>query len=132
MDHAGNNAPIPASYNNPLSGHKMPGYNPHKYYHSVNGIRVSSFTSNTEFDVMALNTINDVFQRKANSVFRDISFNEDHFENNSLIIGSPRLEVGVDLSRVKDGITFQAMRDPASLQQKVGRIGREQSSTRPK
>ncbi|MFC1581231.1 DEAD/DEAH box helicase, partial [Thermodesulfobacteriota bacterium] len=128
MDHAGNNAPSPASNNTPLNGYKMPGYNPGQYYHCVNGIRVSSFTSNTDFDVMALNTINDVFQRKANSVFRDTGFNNDQLENTNLIIGSPRLEVGVDLTRVRDGITFQAMRDPASLQQKVGRIGREQSS----
>ena len=128
LDHAGNNAPHPPSYNNPLNGFKMPGNNPSQYYHIVNGIRVSSFTSNTDFDVMAIKTVNDVFQRKANSIFRDINFNAEHLENNALIIGSPRLEVGVDLNRVRDGITFQAMRDPASLQQKVGRVGREQAS----
>ena len=127
-DHAGSNVPQNVGHNSPLNGFRKPGLNSNEYYHVVNGIRVSSFTSNTDFSVMALDSINDVFRGKANKLFRDIHFNNEHEENSSLIIGSPRLEVGIDLSRVRDGITFQAMRDPASLQQKVGRVGREKAS----
>ena len=46
----------------------------------------------------------------------------------STLLASPRIEVGVDFTNVRDGITHKAMRSAASFQQKVGRIGREDNS----
>ena len=94
-------------------------------HHFVNGIRLQSFTSQSGRDIMALETINDIFSGEAREVLRDRVYPQGENENSLLIIGSPRLEVGVDLNRAMDGITYRAMSDPSSLQQKVGRIGRE-------
>jgi hypothetical protein len=121
-DHLGSNHPAPVSPADPLNGYKKPQENPQQKYSPLNAIRLRSFTSKTAFDLGS--SINDIFWGKPNSVFRDKDFNGPK-ENAALVIGSPRLEVGIDLSRVNDGITFRAMRDPASLQQKVGRVGRE-------
>lgn len=121
-DHLGSNHPAPVSPADSLNGYKKPQDNPQQKYIPLNAIRVRSFTSKTDFDLGT--SINDIFCGKPSGVFRDRDFTGPS-EDVALIIGSPRLEVGIDLSRVNDGITFRAMRDPASLQQKVGRVGRE-------
>ena len=128
MDHVGSNAPTPASQQTPLNGVRMAGPRADGLHHFVNGIRLSRFTSETKSDVMRLNSIDDIFRGPARMVLRDMNYPQAQQENSAFIIGSPRLEVGVDLSRVLDGITYRAMRDPASLQQKVGRVGREPGS----
>ena len=46
----------------------------------------------------------------------------------STMLASPRIEVGVDFQCVRDGLTHKALRSAASFQQKVGRVGREDSS----
>jgi hypothetical protein len=128
MDHAGSNAPKPASEQTPLNGVRMAGPRSDRRHHFVNGVRLSRFTSETKGDLLALNTINDIFRGPAPLVLRDMNYGQAQQENSVFVIGSPRLEVGVDLNRVRDGITYRAMRDPASLQQKVGRVGREPGS----
>lgn len=128
MDHAGSNAPAPPTENNPLNGVRMAGPRQDRRHHFINGIRLSRFTSETKSDLLALDTINDIFKGPAPQVLRDMNYSPAQNENSVFVIGSPRLEVGVDLSRVRDGITFRAMKDPASLQQKVGRVGRELQS----
>jgi hypothetical protein len=127
-DHVGSNAPAPASDQTPLNGILMAGTRADRRHHFVNGVRLSRFTSNTKTDLLALETINDIFVGPARLILRDFAYNPTQQEDSAFIIGSPRLEVGVDLSRVRDGITYRAMRDPASLQQKVGRVGRELGS----
>ena len=121
-DHLGSNHPSPVNASDPLNGYKKAQENSQQKYMPLNAIRLRSFTSKTDFDLGT--SINDIFCGKPSSVLRDKDLNGPT-ENVALVIGSPRLEVGIDLSRVNDGITFRAMRDPASLQQKVGRIGRE-------
>ncbi|WP_437896182.1 DEAD/DEAH box helicase [Sorangium sp. So ce124] len=125
-DHLGNNHPKPPARNTPLHGYLQARPNNTGRHSPVNGIRVHSFTSKTGLD-SDMESINEVFRGPAKSVFRHSEFGDDP-ENCSLVIGSPRIEVGVDLSRVREGVTFRAMRDPASLQQKVGRVGRELAS----
>ena len=130
MDHTGSNVSAPPAFSTPLNGIKAlqadDGYGKH---HFVNGIRLQSFTSQHNANLMSLATINDIFRGPTREVLRDrVTYKSDTQENSALVIGSPRLEVGVDLSRVSDGITYRAMRDPSSLQQKVGRVGREPNS----
>ena len=125
MDHIGNNHPIPVANNTPLNGYKQPLNNPSRFFHWVNAIRLRHFTSQTSYDSFRANRIDDLFSAPANSIFRDRYFDRQTEENCVFVIGSPRIEVGIDLSRVCDGITFRAMRDPTSLQQKSGRVGRE-------
>ena len=127
MDHVGSNFPAPPTFASPLNGVKAvqtgPGLSPH---HFINGVRLQSFTSGSKRDLMALATINDLFKGETREVLRRRQNASSASEENSVfVIGSPRLEVGVDLSRVMDGITYRAMRDPSSLQQKIGRVGRE-------
>lgn len=128
MDHAGSNAPAPPTENTPLNGVRMAGPRQDHRHHFINGVRLSRFTSETKSDMLALDTINDIFKGPAPQVLRDMSYPPAQIENSVFVIGSPRLEVGVDLSRVRDGVTYRAMKDPASLQQKVGRVGRELQS----
>ncbi|BDG08615.1 DEAD/DEAH box helicase family protein [Anaeromyxobacter paludicola] len=125
-DHLGNNHPEPATGAQPVSGFKKPQQNAAGKYMPLNAIRTRAFTSKSEFE--AGNSINDIFRASPVRLFRDRGFADTLGENCSFVIGSPRIEVGVDLARVSDGITFRAMRDPASLQQKVGRVGRERQS----
>jgi hypothetical protein len=125
-DHLGNNHPEPASGANPVAGFKKPQEHPEKKYMAVNAMRVRAFTSKSEFD--SSGSINDIFRAPPSRLFRDKGFAGTSAENCSFLIGSPRIEVGIDLARVSDGVTFRAMRDPASLQQKVGRVGRERQS----
>ena len=125
MDHVGSNAEHPPTGLTPLNGVKRIRSRPDSLAHFVNSLRLQGFTSQAGRELLELETINDIFQDDIQRVFHDRSFSDHSPENTALIIGSPRLEVGVDLGRVMDGITYRAMRDPASLQQKVGRVGRE-------
>ncbi|BBM87120.1 DEAD/DEAH box helicase [Candidatus Uabimicrobium amorphum] len=126
MDHAGSNTPQPLNNNSPLNGLKQPTTRNHQpLYNFINSIRLRSFTSRTNFNALTLDSINDIFSETANVIFRDIHFEHNAIENSAFLIGSPRLEVGVDLDLVQEGITFKAMSDPSSIQQKVGRVGRE-------
>lgn len=127
IDHLGSNRPAPPSHTQPLHGFKKPAQTNDGKYHSVNAIRLRTFTSNTEFSAMALTSINSVFRGNGSRIFRGRAF-EGVEENAVFVIGSPRIEVGIDMSCVMDGITFRAMRDPASFQQKTGRVGRELQS----
>ncbi|HEU4729015.1 MAG TPA: DEAD/DEAH box helicase [Kofleriaceae bacterium] len=122
-DHLGNNRPASITGATPLNGYRRPRPSTANKYHPVNGVRVRSFTSKANLAAGA-ESINDIFQDAARQILRDRDFGDGE-ENCALVIGSPSLEVGVDLARVRDGVTFRAMRDPASLQQKVGRVGRE-------
>jgi hypothetical protein len=97
-------------------------------HHFVNAARAQAFTSQSGLDLRSLGTINDLFRGEARQLLRDFTYGPSQPENAVLVIGSPRIEVGVDLSRVMDGITYRAMRDPSSLQQKVGRVGRESNA----
>ena len=65
---------------------------------------------------------------RRDEVLRDRTYRGAQQENCRVRIGSPRLEVGVDLSRVNGWNHLPAMRDPSSLQQKVGRVGRESNA----
>lgn len=125
MDHMGSNHPTPASFNDSVNGYKRPLNHPQNFYNYLNAIRLRSFTSQTKFDTLSTSSINDLFRTGARRIFRNPDYDLGGMENCVFIIGSPRIEVGIDLSRVCDGITFRAMRDPASLQQKSGRVGRE-------
>lgn len=125
-DHLGNNRPAIIGGNTPLNGYRKPRPTTDGKYHPVNGLRVRSFTSKVDL-ANDNDSINDIFADRACELLRHRDFGEE-IENCALVIGSPRIEVGVDLARVGDGVTFRAMRDPASLQQKVGRVGREVGS----
>jgi hypothetical protein len=125
LDDLGSNRPTPASHQVPLHGFKRPLASQAGKYHAVNAIRLRTFTSNDkDFDVTGLNSVNDIFRVPGSRMFRNRQFGPTPV-NSLFVIGSPRIEVGIDMSRVMDGITFRSMRDPASFQQKVGRIGRE-------
>jgi hypothetical protein len=45
-----------------------------------------------------------------------------------MVLASPSLEVGIDLTNVTESIMFHAIRNVASYRQKAGRIGREERS----
>jgi hypothetical protein len=123
-DHLGSNHPAPPTGADPVNGFKKPQPSAAGHYVPLNAVRLRSFTSKTGA-LDRFESINDVFRGQPNHIFRSVEFPAQAAENCALVIGSPRIEVGVDLSRVREGITFRAMRDPASLQQKVGRVGRE-------
>jgi len=125
-DHLGSNRPARVGGATPLNGYRKPRATPDGKYHPINGVRVRTFTSKVNLAASA-NSINDIFRCEARQLLRHRDFGDGE-ENCALVIGSPSLEVGVDLERVRDGVTFRAMRDPASLQQKVGRVGREIAS----
>ena len=125
-DHLGSNRPASVSPTTTLNGYRRPRNSPDGRFIPLNGLRVRSFTSKANL-ASRIDSINNVYQGEAQQIFRHRNFG-DQEENCALIIGSPSIEVGVDLARVRDGITFRAMRDPAGLQQKSGRVGRETSS----
>lgn len=126
-DHLGSNHPEPVSNGNPLNGYKQPTRTREGLYSPLSAIRLRSFTSKVTFDYNQP-SINDVFRGPAWNVLHGGNHLDRMNINCSLIIGSPRIEVGIDLSRVSEGITYKAMKDPASLQQKTGRVGRERLS----
>jgi hypothetical protein len=45
-----------------------------------------------------------------------------------MVLASPSLEVGIDLSNLTESVMFHAIRNVASYRQKAGRIGREEGS----
>jgi hypothetical protein len=124
MDHLGSNHPQPVSGATPIHGLKRPQAS-HPKYLVLNSIRLRSFSSRTDYNVFEADSINAIFRDRANRILHDVNFDKAAEENCTLVIGTPRIEVGIDLSRARDGITFRAMRDPASVQQKTGRVGRE-------
>jgi hypothetical protein len=128
MDHAGNNAPAAVAPATPLNGVKMAWQRNDAQHHFVSGLRLLTFSSRNSPELLALESINHIYQSSPQEALQDYHYPKDRHENAALLIGSPRLEVGVDLSNVMDGITYRAMRNPSSLQQKVGRVGREAKS----
>lgn len=120
-DHAGSNVP---SRDIPLNGVRQPTAQDPKAL-LVNGLRVTSFTSKTQIDALELESIDDIFRLPADRLYRAFRNFGETPQVTSFVVGSPRVEVGVDLRNARDGLTFRAMRDPASLQQKIGRLGRE-------
>ncbi|KYF70833.1 DEAD/DEAH box helicase [Sorangium cellulosum] len=129
-DHLGSNHPQPATGADPVNGFKRPCGAAEQVYHPLNAIRVRGFTSKVNLDVFAIDSINDVFRGPTSVMLRgnQSQLGNETQDNVAMVIGSPRIEVGIDLARVSDGVTYRAMRDPASLQQKVGRVGREAAS----
>jgi len=118
-DHLGNNNPGPTMENTRKLSFEQKIV-------PLAGIRVSSLTSKRSSSDIRTD-INETFRVGDNVLFR-IGPKKHTDENLAFLIGSPRIEVGVDLSNVSEGLTYRAMRDPAGLQQKVGRIGREPGS----
>ena len=66
-----------------------------------------------------------------NELFVDISTQPPYFRYNRLAVVSPVFEVGVDISNVKDILTYKTIRNIASYRQKTGRGGREAFSDVP-
>lgn len=127
-DHLGNNHPKPATPADPVNGFKRPQVVT-RWHHPVSGVRIRSFTRRNDFDAFSAESINDLYRARANQVFRgsrdDVGVEPENF---AVLVGSPRIEVGIDLDRATDGITFRSLRDPAGIQQKAGRVGREKNA----
>lgn len=68
---------------------------------------------------------------KLDELFVDFLDEPPYMQRKRLAIVSPVFEVGVDISNVKDVITFKTIRDMASYRQKTGRGGREYFSDIP-
>jgi hypothetical protein len=128
-DHLGNNHPKPATAADPVNGYKRPRPTAAPWHHPVSGARIRSFTRRNDFDAFTADSINDLYRAPANQVFRgrrnDVGTEPENF---AVLVGSPRIEVGIDLDRATDGITFRSLRDPAGIQQKAGRVGRERNA----
>jgi len=78
--------------------------------------------------------LRDIEKREAedlNTLFVESLDNYPYIRRRRLAIVSPVFEVGVDISSVKDVITFKTIRDLASYRQKTGRGGRELFSNIP-
>lgn len=125
-DHLGNNHPKPATAATPVNGYKRPRANPAPWHHPLSGARIRSFTGRNNFEAFTADSINDLYRVPSYQAFRgawrDLG---PEPENIAVLVGSPRIEVGIDLDRATDGITFRSLRDPAGIQQKSGRVGRE-------
>ncbi len=109
----------------------------------IRSMPITSHVGLDEDELLA--DVNDLFQQPADQVFqvrespirRRIHGNfggeapertKPWKENFSLLMASPKIEVGVDFDNVRDGILFRAIRNVASYQQKAGRVGRESNS----
>ena len=98
--------------------------------------RAIAYTSKTDEEDAGLHqNVNDYFLTSARRLWefpgrqaRGAAGIPDRVEAVSTLLASPRIEVGVDFSNVRDGATHKAMRSAASFQQKVGRVGREDGS----
>ncbi len=98
--------------------------------------RAVAYTSKTEdLDVGLHENVNDYFLTVSRKLWefggqqaRFAAGIPDRMEAVSVLLASPRIEVGVDFKNVRDGVTHKAMRSAASFQQKVGRVGREDDS----
>jgi hypothetical protein len=95
-----------------------------------------AYTSKTEdLDVGLHENVNDYFLTESRKLWefggqqaRLAAGIPERVEAVSVLLASPRIEVGVDFKKVRDGVTHKAMRSAASFQQKVGRVGREDDS----
>lgn len=95
----------------------------------IDQLRVDAYTSKTDAVDSGLHeNVNDYFLTDASTVWERAPSIPDTDEAVSLLLASPRIEVGVDFQNVRDGVTHKAMRSAASFQQKIGRVGREDSS----
>jgi hypothetical protein len=91
--------------------------------------RALAYTSRTDEPVRVLHdNVNDYFLTPARKLWERADGIPAGEEAVSMLFASPRIEVGVDFSNVRDGVTHKAMRSAASFQQKVGRVGREDDS----
>ena len=91
--------------------------------------RAVAYTSKTVDASNTLhNDVNEYFQLRSRELWGHRGNIPDRTEVVSTMLASPRIEVGVDFSNVRDGATHKAMRSAASFQQKIGRVGRERAS----
>lgn len=98
--------------------------------------RAVAYTSKTEdLDVGLHENVNDYFRADSRALWqfgtqtaRVAAGLPNRKEAVSMLLASPRIEVGVDFRNVRDGVTHKAMRSAASFQQKIGRVGREDDS----
>jgi len=114
-------------------------------YQFKSPIRTKIITSGTDedYDEGMIKNIDDFFRDRNSHLFiysekkirklidrvpRIRTFIYNTNSNLCLILASPKLEVGVDFGNVKEGIGHKAIRNLASYQQKMGRVGREINS----
>jgi hypothetical protein len=91
--------------------------------------RAVPYTSKTEDPEVGLHdNVNDYFLTRARILWERADGLPDRAEVVSTLFASPRIEVGVDFRKVRDGATHKAMRSASSFQQKIGRVGREDDS----
>ena len=92
--------------------------------------RAIAYTSKTQ-DMATANLhsdVNDYFVIPSNKLWGEHTPLKPLPVATSTLIASPRIEVGVDFRKVRDGVTHKALRSASSFQQKVGRVGREDGS----
>lgn len=95
----------------------------------IDQLRVHAYTSKTEdVDEGLHENVNDYFVTTSRRLWERQPAIPTREEDVSLLLASPRIEVGVDFKNVRDGVTHKAMRSAASFQQKIGRVGREDNS----
>lgn len=86
--------------------------------------RAIAYTSKTEEEITLHEDVNDYFRVQPLEIWPPPC--PSHQEQVvSTLLASPRIEVGVDFKKVRDGVTHKALRSAASFQQKSGRVGRE-------
>lgn len=91
--------------------------------------RAVAYTSKTvDASAKLHDDVDEYFQVRARALWTRAEDIPARTEVVSTMLASPRIEVGVDFSRVRDGATHKAMRSAASFQQKIGRVGREHNS----
>lgn len=91
--------------------------------------RAVPYTSKTGDPEVGLHdNVNDYFLTRARTLWERADGLPDREEVVSTLFASPRIEVGVDFRKVRDGATHKAMRSASSFQQKIGRVGREDDS----
>jgi hypothetical protein len=97
---------------------------------AIDQLRVRAYTSKTDdVDEGLHENVNDYFVTRSNRLWERHEGGIPNTEEDvSVLLASPRIEVGVDFRNVRDGVTHKAMRSAASFQQKVGRVGREDNS----
>lgn len=96
---------------------------------AIDQARVHAYTSKTDdVDGVLQQNVNDYFLTRSFKLWERTGNIPDTPEDVSVMLASPRIEVGVDFRNVRDGVTHKAMRSAASFQQKVGRVGREENS----
>jgi Lhr-like helicase len=86
--------------------------------------RAIAYTSKTEEEITLHDDVNDYFRVLPSEIWPP-PFPSNEEQVVSTLLASPRIEVGVDFKKVRDGVTHKALRSAASFQQKAGRVGRE-------